>query len=260
VEGTRDERERPAPEAEVRVEQSAVRCPFCHGGIEVQAEKWVACSSCLARHHAECATESHACASCGAESFLRTASPAAPRVRSVAADVALGYLTLGIYPIVRSELDLAAHDERHAEGEGLGHGKLGARHAVAIGIFVVAMAALSAFLAVYGKPPPQEMPTLQDAVFSLLVQLTIMGPVLAQLHLLREGLRRHEERTLGPDASGAWRERRRMDLEVTALAVVPFVGVLALFLASARVRGALDLHEEHERRKKKPGGKPSGKP
>lgn len=60
----------PAPAAElapglVHADASPVRCPFCHEGIAVAAEEWLACEGCLARHHAGCWSESGRCASCG---------------------------------------------------------------------------------------------------------------------------------------------------------------------------------------------------
>jgi hypothetical protein len=47
---------------DLHVAQSAVRCPFCHGSLEVAARDWVVCRACLARHHASCWEGS--CASC----------------------------------------------------------------------------------------------------------------------------------------------------------------------------------------------------
>jgi hypothetical protein len=59
----------PLPIAEtvptVRVAASPVRCPFCRDEIGRRRERWVACSSCLARHHAACWLELGACATCG---------------------------------------------------------------------------------------------------------------------------------------------------------------------------------------------------
>jgi hypothetical protein len=48
----------------VRVQASAVRCPYCHDEIGTQDEAWVACAGCLARHHAACWTASRQCATC----------------------------------------------------------------------------------------------------------------------------------------------------------------------------------------------------
>jgi len=40
------------------------RCPFCHEGIDLEADAWLACSDCLARHHNDCWAELGSCASC----------------------------------------------------------------------------------------------------------------------------------------------------------------------------------------------------
>jgi hypothetical protein len=52
------------------VAQSALRCPFCHGTVEVAARDWVACRTCLARHHAACWQDGKTCASCGGRERL----------------------------------------------------------------------------------------------------------------------------------------------------------------------------------------------
>src|SRR4029077_16446501 len=53
------ERCRDAPDALVSEGTNAPgagssRCPFCHDTIVPARDKWVACVSCLARHHASC--------------------------------------------------------------------------------------------------------------------------------------------------------------------------------------------------------------
>lgn len=53
----------------------ATRCPWCHDDVVVQEFRWVACATCLARHHTGCWSDGQACASCGAPQFVR-----APRV------------------------------------------------------------------------------------------------------------------------------------------------------------------------------------
>jgi len=65
---------------DVRVGASPVRCPFCHDGIDVAGEAWVACAGCVARHHAECWDEAGRCGVCrGGERLTREgAAPAAP--------------------------------------------------------------------------------------------------------------------------------------------------------------------------------------
>jgi hypothetical protein len=42
-----------------------LRCPFCHEGVTLETDRWVACATCLARHHEACFGERGACASCG---------------------------------------------------------------------------------------------------------------------------------------------------------------------------------------------------
>ena len=54
----------------VRAQPSPLRCPFCHEGVEVDSDEWVACTGCLARHHDACWGESGACAACGETSPL----------------------------------------------------------------------------------------------------------------------------------------------------------------------------------------------
>jgi hypothetical protein len=66
------ERERPR---ELRVEQGPTRCPFCHEGVAVESEAWVACEKCLARHHLACWDEGRRCAACGASAPLRRTEP-----------------------------------------------------------------------------------------------------------------------------------------------------------------------------------------
>jgi hypothetical protein len=65
---------RPAPRfverGDVRVARSLARCPYCHEGVASDAEAWVACRGCLARHHLACWSESGACSTCGRHDFL----------------------------------------------------------------------------------------------------------------------------------------------------------------------------------------------
>jgi hypothetical protein len=51
-------------EAEVRIAASPVRCPFCHDDVNPTGADWVACQACLARHHSSCWKESEKCAAC----------------------------------------------------------------------------------------------------------------------------------------------------------------------------------------------------
>ncbi|MCO5166447.1 MAG: hypothetical protein M9894_08790 [Planctomycetes bacterium] len=63
----------------VRVGQSALRCPYCHDDVAVEAQDWLACARCLARHHAACWTESGRCGGCGAAEALARAGSAPVR-------------------------------------------------------------------------------------------------------------------------------------------------------------------------------------
>src|SRR4051812_25468094 len=42
----------PALRDDVRVGGSLARCPYCHAELALATDRWVACKSCLARHHA----------------------------------------------------------------------------------------------------------------------------------------------------------------------------------------------------------------
>jgi hypothetical protein len=76
----------PAPEvierADVRVQASPTRCPYCHSDISTSTVDWVVCKSCLARHHGACWRESSACASCGEKAHL-TLPPGDPKAREL---------------------------------------------------------------------------------------------------------------------------------------------------------------------------------
>lgn len=54
----------------VRSPQSPVRCPYCHEGISPLVDDWVACKSCLGRHHTGCWGEGGRCSACSAEEHL----------------------------------------------------------------------------------------------------------------------------------------------------------------------------------------------
>jgi hypothetical protein len=66
-----------APRDDVSVSASPTRCPYCHEGIQIDAEAWVACSGCLGRHHRDCWDEGGKCAGCGeTEALSRAGAPA----------------------------------------------------------------------------------------------------------------------------------------------------------------------------------------
>ncbi len=114
---------RPAPAVlerdDVRAANSPNRCPFCHEDVAPEDE-WVACKSCLARHHRDCWTESKACASCGEAAFVAREEPAR-RSRSfgqLAAALGLLLVALGVGAalVVRAQR-LAAEARARAEAE-----------------------------------------------------------------------------------------------------------------------------------------------
>jgi hypothetical protein len=53
----------------VRTHRSPTRCPYCHDQVSLETP-WVACRACLARHHADCWGDVHACAACGVSQCL----------------------------------------------------------------------------------------------------------------------------------------------------------------------------------------------
>jgi DNA-directed RNA polymerase subunit RPC12/RpoP len=56
----------PLADPGLQVSASRVRCPYCHDACDEQtSQEWVACASCLARHHEGCWAEEAACATCG---------------------------------------------------------------------------------------------------------------------------------------------------------------------------------------------------
>lgn len=63
--------------SDLRVVQSATRCPFCHEEIAVLGRDWVACRECLARHHEACWREGGSCATCASREVLVAAAPVA---------------------------------------------------------------------------------------------------------------------------------------------------------------------------------------
>jgi hypothetical protein len=136
----------------VRFSQAPQRCPFCHSQVALEHDRWVACRQCLARHHAACWGEGGACGACQHDVALSAeeaqSAPASsttpaftpvPRAqdddvararRETAAlfekqatrerswlDAFLGPLTLGIYPAVMVERDLARHHELNMDEE-----------------------------------------------------------------------------------------------------------------------------------------------
>lgn len=120
----------------LRTQPSPLRCPYCHEGVEVERDEWVACQSCLGRHHASCWDETGTCASCQGSACLRAdealaasdealepAAPAQDLIRILeaheqatdgpVADYLLSPLTLALYPVLANEQRLLDHVERN---------------------------------------------------------------------------------------------------------------------------------------------------
>ncbi len=76
----------------VKVEGSALRCPFCHEGCV--PEESVVCRDCLARHHATCWDEGGRCSTCGSIHKLVAAQPPAeaPVLPSATSDAPTSFL------------------------------------------------------------------------------------------------------------------------------------------------------------------------
>jgi hypothetical protein len=72
---------RDAPAPEVTLAASRIRCPYCHASVAADGDDWVACRSCLARHHQACWRESPRCASCGQGAYLQESAPSVPPAR-----------------------------------------------------------------------------------------------------------------------------------------------------------------------------------
>jgi len=54
----------------ILVRSNAIHCPFCRETVDAKKKNWVACASCLARHHKKCWRESKKCATCGLKKHL----------------------------------------------------------------------------------------------------------------------------------------------------------------------------------------------
>ncbi|MEZ6189436.1 MAG: hypothetical protein R3F62_31100 [Planctomycetota bacterium] len=115
--------------------QGLNRCPYCHDGIEIEAEGWLACGRCLSRHHPGCWSEGEGCASCGHESSLARsaaldAGPPRPLAeRQLEAYAAFGgdpspsagwvvdALTLGLASAFRAERTFLEHKQANQAQE-----------------------------------------------------------------------------------------------------------------------------------------------
>ena len=72
--------------------REGLRCPYCHDDLTAASDPWVACATCLARHHHSCWSESDGCASCRSLSGLLPAR-ALQEARLRLLGAALGALT-----------------------------------------------------------------------------------------------------------------------------------------------------------------------
>jgi hypothetical protein len=79
---------------DLHVTGSAIRCPFCHDALAPEAE-WVACASCLARHHPGCWSEVGACSSCSARVHLVRPGDVARGAQGLGRDVGERPLVVG---------------------------------------------------------------------------------------------------------------------------------------------------------------------
>jgi hypothetical protein len=68
----------PAARHDVVAKASPVRCPYCHADVRVEADAWLACRGCLARHHVACWQDGGKCSACGKNTALHSDSPARP--------------------------------------------------------------------------------------------------------------------------------------------------------------------------------------
>jgi hypothetical protein len=76
-----------AKEKDLRVVSTVSRCPFCHVPVDLAAQEWVACESCLARHHASCWRDHGSCSTCGSTKQI---APAPVRSRAPMTAVVAG--------------------------------------------------------------------------------------------------------------------------------------------------------------------------
>ena len=249
------EREREVEERrheDVSVAGSLARCPFCHDEVAPGAADWVACESCLARHHETCWNESACCATCQGTRFLaRRDREAIPR-HNRAVHAILGYMTLGFFPIVMAEIALAKHLREHTPSLQRAVLPARARLCAPLLLFALGFGLLMAFAShpdVHQAPPVEAGFERMLVVFVAILHLVAVLPVVTYLHIFRETVRRHERAALpGSEerVAASWRRRRIVDLVISLAGLVPLYGLFAVFAASARVCGALTLHAEHE--------------
>jgi WD40 repeat protein len=85
------------------VRGSPARCPYCHDRL---SEDWVACESCVAKHHRGCWDEHGRCATCGGSESLRPVKAAAKRrvAKVVIVVAALVALFLGGRELARTPM------------------------------------------------------------------------------------------------------------------------------------------------------------
>jgi len=90
-----DQRPAPRPLHE-GVHLATNRCPFCHEDVAVEADAWVSCRSCQARHHPACWGEGGACSACGCDRRLSEADEPSLTAPTPRPDLARWGLGVGV--------------------------------------------------------------------------------------------------------------------------------------------------------------------
>jgi hypothetical protein len=252
AERTREAEER--RHEEVSVAGSLARCPYCHDEVAPGAGEWVACESCLARHHEACWNESGRCATCKGTRFLARADRSSRTSRkghNRVLHAILGYLTLGMFPVIAAELALRRHLRQHTPS--LARDLLPGRLRIGIPalLFVLGYALFFGAFAVSPVPPGGKLEDWQGYLIMAATQFLAVVPIVSYLHVFRETVRRHELAALPGSRdderiAARWRDRKILDTAIAVAGLLPGVGFFGIFVASARVCGALALHSEHE--------------
>ena len=72
------------------------RCPFCHDRVDLDADAWVSCRACQARHHTPCWSEASACAACGETRHLADTQPAPTTPQPTSPDLGRAGISVGL--------------------------------------------------------------------------------------------------------------------------------------------------------------------
>jgi hypothetical protein len=150
----------------VRIDHSPVRCPYCHGDVLTDQEVWIACAACLARHHADCWSETKRCASCGHASSLAPSDSRIPMARPYTAPRENAYGGTGWVG-----LKLAA-----ATGLGLlTFAMLGAHNNSSAAYFIIPAAVVAFVLIVTPKPRTGIGALFKGITFALALASVLFG-------------------------------------------------------------------------------------